>query len=167
MLSQAWGEIDVPAIDQRPGDFFRNQDIIAFCIFSPIVNIRGLYSSLIVFITPHRIRSLKCKSLSYEDTKLQVLSLLGLSITNEILQHNAIAGMKSNSTIQGGRILLLDDLRKDLTGKLIGYKMPTIIQIKEGKLPKGWSRKVLKRELGPKLFPLEKWYKCSDIQKSG
>jgi malonyl-CoA/methylmalonyl-CoA synthetase len=67
------------------------------------------------------------------------------------------------STRAEGRKLLLDDLRKDLTGKLIRYKLPTLLRVVDGELPKSQTGKVLKRELGPKLFP-SRWNECPDIQ---
>jgi len=51
------------------------------------------------------------------------------------------------------RQLTLDRLRKDLRGKLAGYKMPTLLRVVEGELPKTASGKVLKKILGPKYFP--------------
>jgi malonyl-CoA/methylmalonyl-CoA synthetase len=68
------------------------------------------------------------------------------------------------STRPDGRKLLLDDLRKDLASKLIGYKLPTLLRVLDGELPKSQTGKVLKRELGPKLFPLHKWHESPEIQ---
>ncbi len=68
------------------------------------------------------------------------------------------------STGQAGRKLLLDDLRKNLKGKLIGYKLPTLLRVIDGELPKSQTGKVLKRMLGPKLFPPSKWHEIPEIQ---
>lgn len=68
------------------------------------------------------------------------------------------------STRPNGRKLLLEDLRKDLTGKLIGYKLPTLLRVIDGELPKSQTEKVMKRELGPKLFPPHRWDEYPEIQ---
>jgi malonyl-CoA/methylmalonyl-CoA synthetase len=52
-----------------------------------------------------------------------------------------------------GRELTLDILRRDLRSKLVGYKMPTLLRVIEGELPKTATGKVLKKILGPKFFP--------------
>jgi len=49
--------------------------------------------------------------------------------------------------------LSLCELRKDLRHRLAGYKMPTIMRIVEGELPKMVTGKVSKKMLGPRLFP--------------
>lgn len=51
------------------------------------------------------------------------------------------------------RKLSIDELRKDLRGVLTGYKLPTLLRIVDGELPKNVSGKVLKKVLGPQLFP--------------
>lgn len=52
----------------------------------------------------------------------------------------------------GGR-LSLERVRRDLRGKLAGYKMPTLLRVVRGELPKTASGKVLKKILGPRYFP--------------
>ena len=69
-----------------------------------------------------------------------------------------------SSTTTSGRQLTLDDLRADLRGKLTGYKLPTMMRILEGEIPKGGSGKVLKKILGPKLFPTPGWQNSREIQ---
>jgi malonyl-CoA/methylmalonyl-CoA synthetase len=49
--------------------------------------------------------------------------------------------------------LTIDALREDLRSKLAGYKMPTLLRVVEGDLPKTASGKVLKKVLGEKYFP--------------
>lgn len=68
------------------------------------------------------------------------------------------------STGTTGKKLLLDDLRRDLSGTLIGYKLPTLLRVMEGEIPKGQSGKILKKVLGPELFPPQKWQGNSEIQ---
>lgn len=50
-------------------------------------------------------------------------------------------------------VLTIDDLRKDLRSRLVGYKMPTLLRVIEGELPKTATGKVMKKVLGPKFFP--------------
>lgn len=49
--------------------------------------------------------------------------------------------------------LTLASLRDDLRSKLTGYKIPTILRVIEGELPKSGTGKVQKKILGPKFFP--------------
>jgi malonyl-CoA/methylmalonyl-CoA synthetase len=51
------------------------------------------------------------------------------------------------------RGLFIDELRKDLRGLLTGYKLPTLLRVVDGELPKNVSGKILKKVLGPQLFP--------------
>lgn len=63
-----------------------------------------------------------------------------------------------------GQRLLLDGLRKDLRGHLAGYKLPTLLRVLDGELPKGQSGKVLKKIFGPKLFPSPGWENDLEVQ---
>lgn len=47
----------------------------------------------------------------------------------------------------------IDDLRQDLRQRLAGYKLPTLLRVVKGDLPKGASGKVVKKLLGPQFFP--------------
>ena len=47
----------------------------------------------------------------------------------------------------------IERLRGDLRARLAGYKMPTILRVIEGELPKSGTGKVVKKILGPKFFP--------------
>lgn len=49
--------------------------------------------------------------------------------------------------------LTLEDLRQYLRSKLNGYKMPTILRVVKGELPKSAAGKVQKKILGPQFFP--------------
>ena len=51
------------------------------------------------------------------------------------------------------RDLAIERLRQDLRARLAGYKMPTILRIIEGELPKSGTGKVVKKVLGPQFFP--------------
>ena len=54
---------------------------------------------------------------------------------------------------QGEHRLTLEDLRRDLRNHLAGYKMPTLLRVVQGELPKTITGKVIKKVLGPKYFP--------------
>lgn len=49
--------------------------------------------------------------------------------------------------------LTLAELREDLRSKLTGYKIPTILRVIKGELPKSGTGKVQKKILGPQFFP--------------
>lgn len=49
--------------------------------------------------------------------------------------------------------LTLSELREDLRSKMAGYKMPTILRVVQGELPKSGTGKVQKKILGPQFFP--------------
>jgi malonyl-CoA/methylmalonyl-CoA synthetase len=61
-------------------------------------------------------------------------------------------------------ILTIDDLRRDLRERLAGYKMPTLLRIVEGELPKTATGKVQKKMLGPRFFP-ENYQACAEVQQ--
>jgi malonyl-CoA/methylmalonyl-CoA synthetase len=62
-----------------------------------------------------------------------------------------------------GRRLTIQDLRKDLRGRLAGYKLPTLLRVLDAELPKTASGKVQKKTLGPELFP-KGWERVPEIQ---
>lgn len=49
--------------------------------------------------------------------------------------------------------LTIEDLRQDLRGQLAGYKIPTLLRVVR-ELPTTASGKVMKKLLGPELFPV-------------
>jgi malonyl-CoA/methylmalonyl-CoA synthetase len=51
------------------------------------------------------------------------------------------------------RKLTIEKLRQDLRARLAGYKMPTLLRVVEGELPKSGTGKVIKKVLGPGFFP--------------
>ena len=63
-----------------------------------------------------------------------------------------------------GRRLTIEDLRRDLRGKLAGYKLPTLLRVVEGELPKTASGKVLKKVLGPRFFPPD-YHTISEVDR--
>lgn len=63
-----------------------------------------------------------------------------------------------------GNSLTIDELRRDLHGRLAGYKLPTLLRIVNDELPKTVTGKVQKKTLGPQFFP-KAWSSCPGIQK--
>lgn len=63
----------------------------------------------------------------------------------------------------GGQ-MRLGTLRKELRKTLLGYKIPTLLRVVEGELPKGETGKVQKKILGPKYFAPGKWWEDPAIQ---
>lgn len=60
--------------------------------------------------------------------------------------------------------LKLDDLRSDLRDRLAGYKLPTLLRVIEGELPKSPTNKVVKKVLGPMYFP-DNYTELPEVQK--
>ena len=72
---------------------------------------------------------------------------------NYFREHNRVSGK-----------LKLDDLREDLRNRLAGYKLPTLLRLIEGELPKSATNKVVKKVLMPMYFP-EHWSSLPEVQK--
>ncbi|TID22200.1 fatty-acyl-CoA synthase [Venturia nashicola] len=62
-----------------------------------------------------------------------------------------------------GEALTIEVLRKDLRARLARYKMPTLLRVVEGELPKTASGKILKKVLGEKYFP-QGYERISEVQ---
>jgi malonyl-CoA/methylmalonyl-CoA synthetase len=54
---------------------------------------------------------------------------------------------------KGNHDLTLEALRQDLRRSLAGYKMPTLLRVMDGEIPKTSTGKLMKKTLGPKFFP--------------
>ncbi|KAK4552276.1 hypothetical protein LTR86_010446 [Recurvomyces mirabilis] len=63
--------------------------------------------------------------------------------------------------------LRIDDLRAELRKKLPGYKLPTVLRVVPGELPKGATGKVQKKILGPQYFAPGRWRAGSEVQVWG
>lgn len=61
-------------------------------------------------------------------------------------------------------MLTIEDLRRDLREKMAGYKLPTLLRIVGGDLPKTATGKVQKKILGPRYFPPD-YQVCSEVQQ--
>lgn len=61
-------------------------------------------------------------------------------------------------------MLTIDDLRRDLRDKMAGYKLPTLLRILSGELPKTATGKVQKKLLCPQYFPID-YHTCSEVQQ--
>ncbi|KAF2709393.1 acetyl-CoA synthetase-like protein [Pleomassaria siparia CBS 279.74] len=64
----------------------------------------------------------------------------------------------------GEYILTIADLRRDLRERLAGYKIPTLLRIVEGELPKTVTGKVQKKILGQRFFP-DNYQMCAEVQQ--
>ncbi|OJD14067.1 hypothetical protein AJ78_05544 [Emergomyces pasteurianus Ep9510] len=62
-----------------------------------------------------------------------------------------------------GEDFLLENLRADLRRRLAGYKMPTLLRVIPGEIPKTGTGKVVKRVLGPMFFPVD-YHRNPEVQ---
>ena len=76
----------------------------------------------------------------------------------------AIVNLSRNTMLPSGESLTIDRLRGDMRRLLPAYKLPTLLRIVEGELPKGQTGKVQKKVLGPQLFPVPGWRAEKDVQ---
>ena len=60
--------------------------------------------------------------------------------------------------------LTIQKLRDDMRQSLPAYKLPTLLRIVEGELPKGQTGKVQKKILGPQLFSSPGWRDDTRVQ---
>ena len=74
-----------------------------------------------------------------------------------------VAALISLREDQEKQKLTISDLRADLRHRLAGYKMPTLLRVVQGQLPKTSSGKVLKKVLGPRFFPRD-WKAVQEVQ---
>ncbi|KIV81180.1 hypothetical protein PV11_08617 [Exophiala sideris] len=70
------------------------------------------------------------------------------------LRNDEVAQQFYRENNRSPQSLKLDDLRADVRNRLAGYKLPTLLRIIEGELPKSGTGKVVKKTLGPLYFPL-------------
>ncbi|KAI9369541.1 hypothetical protein BJX61DRAFT_549505 [Aspergillus egyptiacus] len=110
------------------------------------------------------------KSGGYKLSALDIeREILGLDYIGEVM----VVGVEDEEygqrvaaavTLKNGRTgLTLDDLRRDLRGLLAGYKMPTVLRVLQGEIPKSGTGKVQKKILGPRYFP-EGYREDPDVQ---
>ncbi|KAJ5103548.1 hypothetical protein N7532_004077 [Penicillium argentinense] len=104
------------------------------------------------------------KSGGYKISALDVeREILGLDYISEVMVVGVedeefgqrVAATVSLKTDQNTtrKSLTLAELRGDLKNKLVGYKIPTILRVIKGELPKSGTGKVQKKILGPMFFP--------------
>jgi len=79
------------------------------------------------------------------------------------LQEEEMTGEFLSSYGSSEHILTIHDLRRDLRRRLAGYKMPTLLRVVEGELPKTATGKVQKKILGPQCFPPD-YGRSTDVQ---
>jgi len=58
----------------------------------------------------------------------------------------------------------LADVREILRNQLAGYKLPTVLRVVDGELPKGNTGKVQKKILGPQLVPSPGYEQMPEVQ---
>ena len=104
------------------------------------------------------------KSGGYKISALDIeREILGLDYVSEVMvvgvedeefgqRVAATVSLKTDQTTTR-KNLTLADLRNDLRSKLTGYKIPTILRVIKGELPKSGTGKVQKKILGPQFFP--------------
>ncbi|KAL6231199.1 hypothetical protein BDW75DRAFT_248070 [Aspergillus navahoensis] len=112
------------------------------------------------------------KSGGYKISALDIeREILGLDYVSEVMvvgvedeelgqRVAAVVTLKEDSKARG---LSIEKLREDLRGVLAGYKMPTVLRVVEGEIPKGTTGKVQKKVLGPRYFP-DGWRGLRDVQ---
>lgn len=61
-------------------------------------------------------------------------------------------------------MLTIEDVRRDLRNRLTGYKLPTLLRVVCGELPKTATGKVQKKVLGPRFFP-SSYQTCPEVQQ--
>lgn len=112
------------------------------------------------------------KSGGYKISALDIeREILGLPYIEEVMVVGVsdeefgqrVAALVSLRKDQDLQTLTIEELRKGLRQRLAGYKMPTLLRVIEGELPKTVTGKVLKRVLGPRYFPSH-WEKVGDVQ---
>jgi hypothetical protein len=115
----------------------------------------GLYIGLISAIVTNSC--IVIKSGGYKISALDIeREILGLPYVEEVM----VVGVPDEEF--GQRVaaaivltegsLTIDTLRRDLRSRLTGYRMPTLLRVVND-LPKTASGKVMKKVLGPQLFP--------------
>ncbi|KAL3437011.1 hypothetical protein BDV09DRAFT_202431 [Aspergillus tetrazonus] len=112
------------------------------------------------------------KSGGYKISALDIeREILGLDYVSEVMvvgvkdeefgqRVAAVVTLKYEHRASG---LSLEKLRGDLRGLLAGYKMPTVLRVVEGEIPKGATGKVQKKLLGPRYFP-DGWRGLKEVQ---
>jgi acyl-CoA synthetase (AMP-forming)/AMP-acid ligase II len=104
------------------------------------------------------------KSGGYKISALDIeREILGLEYVSEVMvvgvedeefgQRVAATVSLKQSRGPTNKSLTISKLRQDLRSKIAGYKMPTILRVVQGELPKSGTGKVQKKILGPQFFP--------------
>lgn len=80
------------------------------------------------------------------------------------LQEDELMQAFKNGRRDPEHVLTIAELRWELRHRLAGYKMPTLLRIVKGELPKTATGKVQKKILGPRFFPAD-YQTRSDVQQ--
>ncbi|ETI27264.1 hypothetical protein G647_09947 [Cladophialophora carrionii CBS 160.54] len=97
-----------------------------------------------------------CQKLPYVDE----VAVVGVDDEEFGQRVGAIVGLKSSAEAKD---LTIQRLRTDLRNGLAAYKLPTILRVVQGELPKGGTGKVQKKMLGPAMFPAD-WRSRKEVQ---
>ena len=87
-----------------------------------------------------------------EEFGQRVAAVLCLREDQDMYDPDPDAASSSNSS-SGRKKFTIYDLRRDLRSRLAGYKLPTLLRVVKGELPKSPTGKVVKKVLGPQYFP--------------
>ncbi|KAF2187687.1 acetyl-CoA synthetase-like protein [Zopfia rhizophila CBS 207.26] len=100
-----------------------------------------------------------CLELPYIDE----VAVVGVNDSEYGQRVEAVVSIKA-SDAECGKKLSLEKLRTDLKTKMASYKLPTLLRIVDGELPKGPTGKVQKKLLGPRLIRSPGWQNDRDVQ---
>ncbi|KAL4862473.1 hypothetical protein BDV12DRAFT_207184 [Aspergillus spectabilis] len=123
------------------------------------------------------------KSGGYKISALDIeREILGLDYINEVMvvgvedeeYGQRVAAAVTLKDTYASKGLTIAQLRGDLRGQLAGYKMPTLLRVLDGEIPKSVTGKVQKKILGPRYFPpgyrddkgVQGWVRSSERQRS-
>jgi len=93
-----------------------------------------------------------------------VAEVMVVGVTDEEFGERVAALVTLLEEEADSKTLTLAQLRDDLRDRLVGYKLPTLLRIVKGDLPKTASGKVLKKNLGREYFPSPGWENVLQVQ---
>ena len=134
----------------KTGDILRREGNYFFVVGRESVDI--VKSGGYKISTPEIERA--CLDLPY----VQEIAIAGVDDEEFGQRVGAILRTKSDVTT-----ISLERLRGDLRKELAPYKLPTLLKVVEGELPKGGTGKVQKKMLGRDIFPGD-WRQKGDVQ---
>lgn len=131
----------------------------------PYIFIVGRASIDIIKSGGYKIGALEIEKACSELPYVREVTVMGVE-DEEFGQRVAAAIVLNTETPSSPRRLRLHDLRNDLRRFLPAYKIPSLLRVVDGELPKGDTGKIQKKVLGPKLFPMPGWRDIPEVQSS-